>query len=256
MGEGSEGLRHALTLWAIDDVHLWRRITLPRMLFFLGAQEEAMTAYYRELRRAPASPYLLYELYYLHVAAADPAGLAQLVDMVKALWRGRQMPDGVADILVRSQAALAAMAGQPASLIVMLDDELASFDAGGMTAATLGGRARDDIIYILAIEYGCAGAHDRAIDLLDRALQAMSVYWLPTLPYGSSTFPAAMVRNPRFQALWRRDPRLADAVERRRRAAAAGQMAAKWPDGRETRGKIPIDLQPQLAAVMAEAGTA
>ncbi len=256
LGQGVEGLRHALSLWAIDDVHLWRRITLPRMLLFLGIRDQAMIAYFRELRRAPASPYLLYELYYLHVAAADPVGLRQFVDGTKALWRGQQMPVGVVNILNRSEAALAAMAGQPASLLGILDSELASFDAGGMSAATLGGRARDDIIYILAIEYGCAGAHDKAIDLLDRALQAMSVYWLSTLPYGNSPFPAPMVRNPRFQALWRRDPRLADAVERRRRAAAAGQMAAKWPDGRETRGQVPVDLQPRLAAVMAETGTA
>jgi tetratricopeptide (TPR) repeat protein len=154
----------------------------------------------------------------------------------------------------RCRAALDAMAGRPLALLAILDAELASYDGAGLSGATIGGRARDDILFILAIEYGCAGRFDRAIELLDRALQAMSVYWLASLPYGDAPFPPAMQRDPRFRALLRRDPRLADAVDRRRRAAQARLSSAHWPDGAVTQARLPVALQDRLEAVLKRPG--
>lgn len=252
LGRAVDGLGHALTLWSIDNAHLWRRITFPRMLFLVGAREEALSRYYHELKAAPGNPYLLYEIYYLHVADGSRAGVQTLIANLAELWEGHEPPEAVQRMLARCQAMLKAMAGQPQTLTAILDDELARFDTGGLTQATLGGRARDDIPFILAIEYACAGDYAKAIMLLDRALQAMSVYWIASLPYGEAPFPAGMRNDPRFQALWQRDPRMADVVQRRRRAAASGQMAAFWPDGKRTRSRIPPELQKRIDTAMVQ----
>ena len=55
-------------LLAIDHAHLWRRITLPRMLYCFGARDLALAADYRELGALPGNPFLLWEIYYLFVA--------------------------------------------------------------------------------------------------------------------------------------------------------------------------------------------
>lgn len=253
LGRVRDGLEHALTLWDIDRNHLWRRITLPRMLLFVGLRDQALTRYYRELRAAPGNAYLIYEIYYLNLAQGNSIGLTELLESLESLWRGRVMTDAVKRIVARCRAALDAIAGKPAALSAILDEELARFEAGGLSFATLGGRARDDLAFILAIEYAHTGAYAQAIALLDQALEAMSVYWLASLPYGDAPFPEAMRSNPRFQALWRRDPRMADAVERRRRAAASGQMAAFWPDRHATRGRITPALQARIDAAVAVA---
>jgi tetratricopeptide (TPR) repeat protein len=225
MGRGLEGLEHALALWDLDHSHLWRRIDLPRMLLFSGLHDEAILAYDREIQRAPGNTYLLYELYYLNVAKKNATGLERLQADLAQLWQGQPQPETVRHILHRCDAARRALRGDPAALLTLLDAERTAFEAGGLNQATLGGRARDDIGFILAIEYALAGDRDRSIALLDQALQAMSVYWLPALPYGDAPFPQAISQDLRFQALWQRDPRLADLVERRRQAAPGG----RWP---------------------------
>jgi DNA-binding winged helix-turn-helix (wHTH) protein/tetratricopeptide (TPR) repeat protein len=250
MGRALEGLDHALALWDLDHQHLWRRIDLPRMLLFSGLHKEAMRAYDREIQRAPGNTYLLYELYYLNVAKRNADGLARLETTLTQLWQGRAQPEAVQGILRRCDAARRALGGDPAPLQALLDAERAAFEAGGLSQATLGGRARDDIGFILAIEYALAGDRDRSIAMLDQALQAMSVYWLPSLPYGDAPFPQAIRQDLRFQALWQRDPRLADLVERRRQAAAQGQMASLAPDGTDRRPAIDAALGQRIRAAL------
>jgi tetratricopeptide (TPR) repeat protein len=250
MGRGLEGLEHALALWDLDHSHLWRRIDLPRMLLFSGLHDEAILAYDREIQRAPGNTYLLYELYYLNVAKKNATGLERLQADLAQLWQGQPQPETVRHILHRCDAARRALRGDPAALLTLLDAERTAFEAGGLNQATLGGRARDDIGFILAIEYALAGDRDRSIALLDQALQAMSVYWLPALPYGDAPFPQAISQDLRFQALWQRDPRLADLVERRRQAAARGQMASLAPDGTEIRPVVDAALRRRIKAVL------
>lgn len=245
LGDVVAGLDHGLTLKQLTDTHLWHRITLPRLLLLAGYESAAMTLYYQELDNRPYSYFLLYEIYYLLVARGDRAGLQAYVDRLE---KGGQTSAAIAWMIGRCRAALAAMAGQPEALLAILDAELARYDAGGLSLATIGGRARDDLTFILAIEYACAGQYDRAIALLGRALQAMSVYWLPTLPYGSAPFPPAMQRDPRFQALWQRDSRLADAVARRGRAAQAKQMSTALSDSSMSKALLPAPLLARLHA--------
>lgn len=247
LGDSVAGMDHALTLKQLANVHLWHRITLPRMLLLAGRHDAAMTLYYEELAARPDSHFLLYEIYYLLVARRDRAGLQAYA---RRLEGGLQANAAIDRTLGRCHAALDAMAGRPQSLLKILDTELASYDLGGLAGATIGGRARDDILFIMAIEYSCAGQYDRAIQLLDRALQAMSVYWPASLPYGNAPFPPEMQRNPRFRALWRRDTRLADAVERRRRAAQTRRSNAVWSDGTVTEAHFPAALEDRLDMIM------
>ena len=67
--------------------------------------------------------------------------------------------------------------------------------------------------------------------MLDGALAAKSLYWPACLPYGPTPWPAA-VRGARYDALWLRDARLAEAIERRGAAVRSGRMAGVMPDGR------------------------
>lgn len=237
LGRARDALGQTDALRALDWTHLWRRITLPRMLYLLGRRGAALAAYYAELDTRPESPFLLWEIYYLHAAERSGEGLQRLIGTLAARWRGRAMPPAVAATMARARAAIAALSGSPAALLAILDEERIGLDAGALSRATLGGRARDDLGFILAIEYACAGSYDRAIAMLDQALAAKSLYWPAALPYGNAPFPAAMRDDPRYAALWRRDPRLADAVERRRRAALSGQMATVGPDGHVTLAK-------------------
>ena len=250
LGRARDGLDQVCALLAIDHAHLWRRITLPRMLYCFGARDRALAAYYRELGALPGNPFLLWEIYYLFVAEGSSAGLSDFVERLERMQPGGGAPDSIKAIIARSHAALDAMAGRPAALLAILDAERKSLDTNTLTHATLGGRARDDLGFILAIEYAHAAQYDPAIALLDQALAAMSVYWVPSLPFGNAPFPPAMQRDPRFQTLWQRDPRLADAVQRRQRAASSGQMATAWPNSKIIRPEIDPALDARIDAAL------
>jgi tetratricopeptide (TPR) repeat protein len=252
LGRSLEGLDHALTLFRLDPENLWRRITLPRLLYLVGLRTEALQRYQAEMDAAPANLFLLYEIYFLHVAEGDAAGLVAFATSLAALWKTRPQPPRVTALQRRAEAAAAAIRGQPAALLPMLDADLASFDVGARASATIDGRARDDLPFILSLEYAAAGRHGQAIDLLDRALEGRSLYWPASLPFGSAPFPKAMRADPRYAALWRRDPRLIDAVQRRRRALAQHQMAGYDSDTHLDR---PVIAPPQKASIRAVAGT-
>ena len=251
LGRARDGLDHTLALMAIDHRHLWRRITLPRMLYCFGQRDTAIEAYFRELGASPGNPFLLWEIYYLFAAEASREGLQGFSESLARFDRGHGLTGAIETMAVRSRAAIDAMAGRAAALLAILDAEREALDAGTPSHATLGGRARDDIGFILAIEYACAGRYDKAIALLDQALAAMSVYWVPSLPYGNAPFPLAMREDPRFQALWQREPRIADAVQRRRQAASTMQMETIWPGGKVTRPDIDDALSKRIATAMA-----
>ena len=129
--------------------------------------------------------------------------------------------------------------------------EVASFDrADAESNATPQGRARDDLPFIFAIEYAWAGVPEKSIDMLDRALAAKSLYWPATLPFGIAPFPQAVRANPRYQALWHRDPGLVQLVQHRLAAVLKGQMAGFAPDGRRVVPTIPQALQTRVEAAL------
>ena len=252
MGRSVEALDQALTVFRLDPVNPWHTVTLPRSLYLVGLTEAAERRYDVALAAAPDNLFLLYELYYMHLAEGNAVALGSLARRMAALWAGKPTPPGVQALAARAGAAVAALAGRPATLAAIIDADVAAFDgAGAAAAATLQGRARDDLPFIFAIEYSWAGRPGQAVDMLDRALAARSLYWVASLPYGPAVWPAAVRADPRFAELWRRDPRLADLVERRRRAIETAQLAGVRPDGRRVLPALPPELLRQVRAIVA-----
>lgn len=250
LGRALEGLDHALKLFQLDPEHLWRRITFPRLLYLCGQRQAAIRRYRLELAAAPGNLFLLYEMHLLHLSERDIAGLRTLAASVAALWNGATMPAGVRALATRIDAAVAAIQGHPAPLEALLDADFAELTSGKRGAATMRARARNDLPFILAMEYSVTDNIGRSIDLLDSALAAQSLYWPACLPFGHIQFPARMRADARFAALWRRDSRLADAISRRQRALLDGQSAGIGPDGRISKPIIPKRLQKRIDAAL------
>jgi hypothetical protein len=81
-------------------------------------------------------------------------------------------------------------------------------------------RTLPDALFVLAFEYAHAGATEDAIRCLQEAVKGGSLYLPWALPYGSSEFPGAVRRDPRYFALWRSSPGIAALMEKRRQAAS------------------------------------
>lgn len=235
-GRALEGLRHARILFRLDPETAWRRVALPRLLYVAGDRPQALRHYNRELTAAPDNLFLIRELYFMHLAEGDPAALGRLTAKLAELWRGRSIPEGVASLVRRIEAGVAALAGRTGELIAMVDSDVAAFDAPRTgAAATQQGRASVDLLYVYALEYAWAGRISRALDLLERALGARSLYWPASLPFGRAEFPRAVRTNPRYAALWKSEPRLQQLIAIRLRAVKSGQQAGVLPDGRRVR---------------------
>lgn len=250
LGNALAGLDHAITLYQLDPNNPWHRVALPRLLYLSGQYEAARKSYDAELKSTPGNVFLLYEIYFWHLSRRDAGALQMYSENLGGLWGGKPKPPGVAALLERIRSAIAALNGQPQALISKLDDDYALLEKGGHAVATLHGRARDDVPFILAMEYAWVGHFERAIDLLDQALSARSLYWPACLPYGQTPFPIEMQSNPRYQALWRRDPRLIDAVDRRRRAVEGRLMAGTLPDGSSSVPDLPVSLKLRIQTVL------
>ena len=242
MGYALEGLEHAQILFRLDPETAWRRTALPRLLYVAGRRSAALGHYARELATTPDNLFLIRELYFMYLSEGEGAALRGLIDQVTQLWRGRPMPPGVTSLLARSEAGIAALGGQPAALIAMVDADVAAFDAPRAgAAATQQGRASVDLLFVYAMEYGWAGRTVRALDLLERALAARSLYWPATLPFGRAEFPPSVRAHPRYRALWSSEPRLLELVRSRRRAVEERQQYGTLPDGRRVRPPGYID---------------
>lgn len=242
LGNALAGLDHALTLYELDPGNPWHRVALPRLLFVSGQYEAAMKRYDAEVLASPANVFLLYEIYFTHLTMSNIAALQNYAERLLGIWQGKTMPSGVLALLKRISLAVDALKGQPQAFVAQLDADLNAFNTGGAAAATLHGRSRDDLPFIFAIEYAWAGRFPQAIAMLDQALSARSVYWPACLPYGPTPFPQEMRRDSRFQALWSRDPHLADAIDRRRAAVENRLMAGTLDDGRSTAPRLSASL--------------
>jgi hypothetical protein len=98
-------------------------------------------------------------------------------------------------------------------------------------------------MWIQAIEFAIAGKPSRAIDLLEGALAASTLYIPETMPYGLNEFSPEVRADPRYQALWRADPRLVDLVRLRLESLKAGQMAGVLPDGTTSIPRQAVDTR-------------
>jgi TolB-like protein/DNA-binding winged helix-turn-helix (wHTH) protein len=235
LGRAKEGLAQAREVLRLDPENPFRRVALPRLLYLTGQREAALRRYDAELAASPANAFLVREIYLMHLAEANIGALGRLkARLTGDLWRGRPIPGPIAALLARIDAATAALRGAPERLVSLVDADLAAFArAGRAGAATQQGRATVDMLFIYAMEYAWAGATSRALDALARALAARSLYWVASLPYGPAEFPAAMRRDPRYAALWRSEPRLAELIQSRRAALADGQTTRPFARGRD-----------------------
>jgi tetratricopeptide (TPR) repeat protein len=236
-GRGIEGLAQAKKLFRLDPETAWRRVALPRLLYIAGDRAGALRRYDSELALAPDNLFLIREAYLIHLSEGDAAGLAGLRATVGRLWQSRPIPAGVTALASRIEAARAALSGRPQALLASVDADVAAFDAPASgPSATQQGRASVDLLYVYALEYAWAGRSGRALDLLERALAARSLYWPATLPYGRAEFPQGVRKDPRYAALWRSDPRLQELIQTRLRSLASRQMTGTLPDGARVTG--------------------
>ena len=233
LGRAKEGLVHAREVFRLDPEDPYRRVALPRLLYTAGERDAALKRYDIELAAAPANVFLIQEIYQTHLAEANVGALLRLKAKVTGqLWKGRQTPPGISAVMARVDAAVAALRGAPDRLVALVDADVAAYDlAGRGVAATQKGRASIDLLFIYAMEYAWAGATGRGLDVLARALAGRSLYYVAALPYGPTEFPEPMRSDPRYAALWRSDPRLAELIEQRRLARAAGQCAGPFKRG-------------------------
>ncbi len=232
LGRVLEHMTHARVIARLDPETTWRRLDMPRALYQLGQRQAAMAHYAAELKADPGNPFLLREIYVMHLAESDARGLAAYIRRVRdELWNGRP-PQSVAALLARAQAGADALAGRPAELLALVDRDVAAYDRGATPARARQGRGSVDSLFIFAMEYAGAGRVDAAVRMLDRALAGRSVYWPASLPFGCAHFPRAVRADPRYAALWRSEPKRQDLARRRLDAVRRRQMAGFLPDGR------------------------
>jgi tetratricopeptide (TPR) repeat protein len=230
LGRSKEGLVHAREVFRLDPEDPYRRIALPRLEYLVGDRVAALKRYDIELAAAPENVFLVQEVYQTLLQEANVGALLRFKAKVTGeLWRGRQIPPKISALMARTDAAVAALRGAPDRLAAMVDADVAVYNQG--VAATLHGRASIDLLFVYAMEYAWAGATGRALDLLARALAGHSLYYVAALPYGPAEFPEPMRSDPRYAALWRSDPRLAELMDSRRAASAAGQTAGPYKRG-------------------------
>jgi tetratricopeptide (TPR) repeat protein len=239
-GRALEGLDHALSVFELDSQNLFRRLALPRLLYIAGQRETAMRQYYVYLKQQPDNLFMLRELYLTFISEGNADALAALSDRVR---RSPASGAAAADYRIlskRIEAGAEALRGRPGSLLAILNADVSEYESGATrNDATPQGRARDDLPYILSVEYAWAGEPDRSIDMLERALAAKSLYWPPTLPFGPAPYPLAVRSHARYLALWQRDPGLQALIRMRRSALLSGQMAGIDAQGKRFTPTLP-----------------
>ena len=245
-GRDVEAMAHARAIMRLDPETVWRRLALPRIHYCLGDRKTAAALFDRELVANPSNLFLVRELYLMGITDPEyPGGLKGIVARVEELWRGKARPPALETLLTRARAGMEAQAGRPAALLALIDADVATYDASMALTGTQQGRASVDLLYIYGLEYAWAGETGRGIALLDRALAGRSTYWVPTMPYGVAPLPAKVRADPRYAALWRKEPKRIELVSDRLAALQRGQMAGFLPDGRRVTPAVPPDDGPK-----------
>jgi hypothetical protein len=190
-----------------------------------------MRLYRAYLVQDPDHAFLLQDVYLRLLEDADAAKLRQFVDFVRReLWQGRPPSPPVETLLARMAAAADALDGRPQRLLALAEADAAA--APPEDSRLRQGRLDSDRRWMLAMEFAAAGQPRRAVDLLEQAVARGSLYIPDTLPHGAREFTPAVRAQPRYAALWRSDPRLAELTSLRLQALRAGQMHGVLPDGR------------------------
>lgn len=229
-GRCREALAHARIAAELDPSNTWVRMATPRVLKCLGRAEESDALFMRELDGARGNVFLASEIYLNYFVRREPEKIRALQQRLRDLWNGAPPPP-VATLLTRMDAGVAALEGDGAPLLAIVEADAAIFVQDEATPY-LDARRNGDLAFMLSIEAAWAGAPERAIDLLEFALQTRSLYITEVMPYGAYEFTPEVRANPRYQALLRRDPAMVELMELRLNSVRDRQMEGMLPDGR------------------------
>lgn len=238
MGRCIEGLEHARAAARLDPAFIWRRFAEPRLLKCIGRRDEASKLYLELLDSDREQVFLATEITLNHMTDRNAAVLRAAAAHIRdELWAGEEMPEPMARQVARMEAGADALEGRPDAYRALLDHDaavLATYE-GRPRMMTETGRSSSDVMWTLAVEYAAIGEADKAIDLLEEAVAGGSLYIPETMPYGAYEFTLEIRANPRYQALWNSDRRLAELVEIRRQSVEDHQMEGVLPNGRRMR---------------------
>lgn len=245
VGRCVESLEHAHTAIEIDPEFGWRTLGVPRALKCLGRFEESDAAYMAAIAQDPGNMFILREMYVNYLTRREPDRLEKLRAYVRDdLWKGKPELE-VNKWLEWTAVAVKALRGDAAPFLAMVEKDVRANSGSGEDpqAPVEINRGKGDIMWIQAIEFSVAGRPSRAVDMLAGALAASALYIPETMPYGLFEFSPEVRAEPRYQALWRADPRLVEFVRLRLESLKAGQMAGVLPDGRTVVPKLGVDTR-------------
>ena len=231
-GRCVEALKHSHAALAIDPEFGWRTLSVPRALKCIGRFKESDEAYIKALDQDRGNMFILREMYMNHFVRGEADKLESLRGHVRdKLWQGAPHPD-VQGWLDWTAVAVGALRGQREPFLAMLETEVRA-DKRPDESDTVAEmhRRKGDVMWIQAIEFAFAGAPERAIDMLERAVADSALYIPETMPYGAFEFTAEVRANPRYQSIWRTDPRLVEIAALRLEALRNRQMHGILPDG-------------------------
>jgi TolB-like protein/DNA-binding winged helix-turn-helix (wHTH) protein len=237
MGRCVEGVEHARLAARLDPAFPWRRLAEPRLLKCAGRLQEADRLYRLNLDLDREHVFLASEIYFNHMSAEDAAAVRALAAHIRdELWAGEPMAAPMAALVERIEAGADALEGRPDALLALLEeDALALGRPRAEPRLTERGRSSTDTLWTLAIEFAAAGAASRAVDMVEQAMAAGSLYIPETLAYGAFEFTPEVRDDPRYVALWWSDPRLVELMAIRRESLEGRQMDGVLPSGRRLR---------------------
>lgn len=231
-GRCVEALEHSYAALEIDPEFGWRTLSVPRALKCVGRFKESDAAYTKALDQDRGNMFILREMYMNHFLRGEADTLEKLrVHVRDDLWKGSPNSD-VQGWLDWTAGAVGALRGERARFLAMLEKEVGDNkrpDESDTVPEAF--RRKGDVMWIQAIEFSVAGNADRAIDMLERAIAESALYIPETMPYGAFEFSPEVRASPRYQAIWRSDPRLAEIAALRLQAVKDRQMAGVLPDG-------------------------
>jgi TolB-like protein/DNA-binding winged helix-turn-helix (wHTH) protein len=234
-GRCIEALEHARAAVDIDPEFGWRTLAVPRALKCLGRFEESDAAYLKALELDRGNLFILREVYLNKLVRRDAKGLRDLQAYVRdTLWKGAPEPT-VQGWLDWTEVAAKALDGDTAPFIALVEEDVRSGGIGPNVPRIPGifetQRGHAEERWIQAIEFAVAGAPKRSVDMLAQALTIGTLYIPETMPFGAYEFSPEVRADPRYQAIWKSDPRLVEIVALRLEAVKAGQMHGMLPDG-------------------------
>lgn len=218
LNRSAEGIAQARELVLLDPENASRRgYLLPRLQYAAGERKAALAGYEAMLAKGRANLFDLRELYMTYLTEGSAAGLDELLVQARALL-GAGADGETGRLLQRIGAAAEALRGRPQGLLALIDASMRDLVE---LNATRGGRRGSDLIFLASLEYAWCGAVDPALAALERAVNARSLNWTASLPYGRNPFPAPVRSHARFAAIWKSDPRLAELMSLRERARSS-----------------------------------